>query len=58
MRNYKETIEKAKEFPALKWEVEEVEEMRSKGFNIKNNIEDIKQKLTSILKEKERNNGN
>ena len=52
MRNYKEIITKAKDYPQLKYDIKEIEDMKAKGYNVKNNIEEVKKKL-NLLIEKE-----
>jgi len=51
MRNYNEVIAEAKKYPELRYEIKEIEEMKSKKHNIKNNIESLKNILIKITNE-------
>ena len=47
--NYKWIINKAEEFPQLKYEVREIKEMIGNWYNIKNNIIKLKEKVEKII---------
>lgn len=50
VRNYKQTIEKAKEFPSLSSMVEEYNHCKEQWFNVKSLVIQIQDEVDSLLK--------